>query len=422
MTNNKIDSVKIIHDELCGEEYRVLSDFLRLVGIFVCNATYQDNRLDDDKFDFVVYIKNKNSSDENLTKLSSILDKKLCVISGHNFSEEGGNPIYREDILKQIFQSIRTGDNYLMGDDIDDWNQLSDLFIKYDFVKARRFVYFRDASEYAQEAKNVFLKMVTELTDLQTAGRKSRYIDYAFLHLAYLINECCSYLKQNFTFDSKKLYELMKKSAIEYNDFENHYLLMAFLAELDPVLTLNAESCYQNAAFKLESFSYANYAYYRYGRFCEISLKDDQKAREYYYKAYRVNPKEFRAIYKLGYYALLDKQLGEAAQRFRTILKLLEKKYKANVLQEIEYEYYYKSCKILENIGRKTWNRQMVQRYSLESRKVLQKTEISNNHPNRSYSFLFGDESEERLQNTQRRLMGRNLGYSLLKVQSILDS
>lgn len=427
MTNNRIDSVKIIHDELCGEEYRVLSDFLRLVGIFVCNSTYQDNRLDDEKFDLIVYINSDKSSDENLSKIKSRLErigKKLCVVPGRSFNNTAkADDNYRNEVLDIVFQFISDNDDYLMKDDMRDWHNLAVVFLKDDFVKARRFVHFRHASNYAKDAKHIFLDMVVSMSsiyaDVQKSGRQSRYIDYAYVHLAYLINESCSYLKQNFYFDNQSLYGIMERFAIQYNDFENFYLLMAFLAELDPVLTLKAEYCYQMAATKLESFSYANYAYYRYGRYCEMALKDERKARDYYDKAFKVNPKEYRAIYKLGYYALRDKHYEDAASSFRRILWLMEGKFEANTLQENEYEYYYKSCKILENIDRITGNHQMAEEYARKANVLLNKTRAPSS--NSTYEFLFKEEAEKLLGLTRKRLEGRDIGFSLLKVRSVLN-
>ena len=421
MTINKIDSVKIIHDELCGEEYLVLSGFLRLVGIFVCNATYQDNRLDDNNFDIVVYIENEKSSEENLQKNKRILGEKLCVIKRDNYSSDNSKLDYREWVMEEVFQFIERNDYYLMKDDIGDWRELSQNYLKNDFIKAKTFVNFTDDPKYPIAAKKTFLNILSKVAEIhdkgQKSGRQSRYLNYAAFYLAYLVDESCNYLKQNFIFDSKKLYKAMNYSAIDYDEFENYYLLMAFLAELDPILNFKAEHCYQMAAFKLKNFSYAHYAYYRYGRYCEISLKDKRKARDYYLKAYEANPKEYRAIYKLGYYELMDKRYDAAANYFRMILKLMDGKHKANAFQEKEYEYYYKSCIILQSIGNAIGDQQMAKEYARKAEEVIDNiTKISNP----IYNSLFGEEARERLSETEKRLKGKGIRTSLLKVQSIL--
>ena len=227
-------------------------------------------------------------------------------------------------------------------------------------------------------------------------------------------------MRQDFYFDNRKLYDIMEMSAIKYNDFENYYLLMAFLTELDSTLSLKAERCYQMAASKLENASFANYAYYRYGRYCEIELKNEEMARDYYNRAYKVNKNEYRAIYKLGYYALKDKHHEEAPLYFRTIQRLLEGKFKANALQEKEYEYYFKSCKILERIGLILGNSAMVRENAQKAEELLEKTAGTKKNP--IYEVLFGDTWKERLVKTHERLSGKEMVKSLFKVQNVLNA
>lgn len=427
MTNNKIDSVKIIHDELCGEEYRVLSDFLRLVGVFVCNETFQDIQLDGDKFDLIIYIENEKSSVEIKTKIRDTYGTKLCEIHTNSIRKktaESDRVAYRKAVLEYVFDHIMNSSHYVMGMDIGVWKVLAASFLKHDFVKARTFVYFRNEIPYAEEAQKDFAKIIVAISEiynkLPQEFQHSRYIDYAYLQLAYLINETCCYLRQDFYFDNRKLYDIMEMSAIKYNDFENYYLLMAFLAELDSTLSLKAERCYQIAASRLKNASFANYAYYRFGRYCEIELKNEKMARDYYNRAYNVNKKEYRAIYKLGYYALKDKHYEEAAFCFRRIQRLLEGKFKANALQEKEYEYYFKSCKILERIGLILGNSAMVRENAQKAEEVLEKTAGTKKNP--IYEVLFGDTWKERLVKTHERLSGKEMVKSLFKVQNVLNA
>ena len=394
------------------------------MGIFVCNATYQDNQLEDARFDLVIYIKNDNSSEENQAKIERIFGNKLCIIKGRTSFSKLADDEYRRNVMQLFFTFIKDSEYFLMKEDIEDWNNLLDIFFEYRFIKHRRFAYFRDDKKYATDAKDSFLKMAVSISNLllnvQKSGRQSRYLDYATLYLAYLINECCSYLRQNFFFDSKKLYDLIQQSAIRYNDFENYYLLMAFLTELDSSQTLKGELCYQTATTKLNGFSYANYAYYRYGRYCEIALKDEGKARDYYVRAYNANPREYRAIYKIGYFAIKDRQYEEAKIYFRKILSLLEGKFKYNILQENEYDYYYKCCKVLENIEISTGDRQMAEYYRGKAEELLKK--IKDGSPNQNYVISFNEEAPARLEDTYNRLKGRTVENALRKVKSAINT
>ena len=56
MENSLIGAVKIVHDEMCGGEYRLLADFFRLVGSYVCNCELKPEE-GSASFDVVILIK-----------------------------------------------------------------------------------------------------------------------------------------------------------------------------------------------------------------------------------------------------------------------------------------------------------------------------------------------------------------------------
>ena len=65
--NKLIFSVKIIHHELVGFEYRLLADYFRLVGSFICDCTLKTDPKGD--FDVVVIIDGDNSLKEKIEQI-----------------------------------------------------------------------------------------------------------------------------------------------------------------------------------------------------------------------------------------------------------------------------------------------------------------------------------------------------------------
>lgn len=417
MTNNKIDSVKIIHDELNIREYKILSDFLRLVGIFVCNATIRDNKMDKG-YDLVVFIHSSHFSKEYSEKLRETYEGIIFEMKPKAENEPDDRK-YRGKVLEGVFDFIKENPRYIMNEDIQDWSEIKDVFLDLDYVKAKEFVYFRDHLDYAAKAQKVFVKIMACVGGIykkieEEGKRKSRYIDYAYLNLAFLVNETCSYLNMTFFFDNVTLSNLIEKSALAFKGFPNYYLLMAFLSELDPVLTKGAKQCYVQALSKMGNVSFANYAYYRFGKCCETVLKEHSLARSYYQKAYEANDKEYRACYKLGYYALLEKDYKGAILQYSCIADILSGKFEANTLQENEYEYLYKTFRILERIGMKRKDEGMRRLYHLKLNQLLDGTEKAQS--NSTYKVLFSEEADQRLINTRKRLLGRGIEASLDKV------
>ena len=96
--NKLIFSVKIIHHELVGFEYRLLADYFRLVGSFICDCTLKTDPKGD--FDVVVIIDGDNSLKEKIKQLKLSYPNAICLGRVEDSSEEGWKNYLTECLQK----------------------------------------------------------------------------------------------------------------------------------------------------------------------------------------------------------------------------------------------------------------------------------------------------------------------------------
>lgn len=412
MTGNKIDSIKIIHHALDARGYRTLADFFRLLGIFICNATLDENMSMND-FDLFIVIK-EHFDEDDISWLDSLYGRDLCKIeSPSSMNQDNSEYERRLCIISQCLDHISNTPKYNMKDEVGQWKEIAEIFLKYDLIKERTFVYFPGNKDYAKKAKIKFLDALKEITaykreQLNKTSERSRYLDYACLYLSYLVNLTCHTLDQSFFFDNHALYEQINKSATDFYGFANYYILMAFIAELDTSMTRSGEKCYEMAIRRLKGYPFATYPYYRYGRYCEKAMKDDRKAYVYYHHSFDATKKVYRACYKFAIAALKKNDYEEAISQFTLISNILKEKENANCLEEKEYEYLLKAYSALKYIAGMQLN---TSRYK-ENEKLIEDLCEKTKQNNAIYTMLYGEDAHELMQRqveTYKRLRGNRL-------------
>ncbi len=399
--NKLIFSVKIIHHELVGFEYRLLADYFRLVGSFICDCTLKTDPKGD--FDVVVIIDGDNSLKEKIKQLKLSYPNAICLGRVEDSSEEGW-----KNYLTECLQKIKVNSTVCSEEDFRILKEIAYVYIEYDLMRARvSFSYFVDEKkENIQKAQDKFVGAYLKLFQDRTedAISKSKYLMFTRIDLARLSNETCVFLRQELLFDTKKCMEQLDQLLKMDVTFVNAYVLKGFLAELDRHYKEEAKAYYQKAIDQIGEQPYSSYVCYRQGRFYEKVEGNWNEAEKYYRKAYTANKLEYRAIYKIMQIELQQGKWLEAIESCKNIINILNKKYQENYLQEKEYEYLFKSYHEMGIIyERHLNNREEAEKAFRKRREVCDLERMEKQ--NELYIQIFGEEeSKKYLKMTQTKL------------------
>lgn len=106
-----------------------------------------------------------------------------------------------------------------------------------------------------------------------------------------------------------------------------------------------------NPSKKEKSVPFISPIYYRIGRDYQKKENNDEKASEYYKKAYECNKHNYRALYKKAVYDNKSGKYSEAEKEYEDLRKFLENIDEESYLQSIEMEYLYKVYWCLKKLG-----------------------------------------------------------------------
>lgn len=339
-----VDSVKIIHDELRGGEYRFLADFFRLVGSHVCDCTLKREFRQTD-FDAVIVIK-EGLEETNVKRLEENYPK--AVFMGGldlNISCDENKIKYLNDCLDGIYGYYKSSNATQANVEIDTLKKIAAVFVENHLLKARNsFAYFYSKADLVQAAQDQYVEALLTLSKDEKLNKKtSKYYIYATVNIARFINETCSFLKQELLFDTQKCMDEIDGALKLDPAFANIYALKGFLAEIDPQFRKGCGSYYMKAVEELGDQPYTSYLYYRLARYYEKVESDWNTAGKYYKKSLEVNSEEYRTVYKIMLMEKKERKYIEAIESCKKICNILDTKLQHNYLQKKEYEYLMKS-------------------------------------------------------------------------------
>lgn len=337
-----IDSVKIIHDELEGGEYRFLADYFRLVGAYVSECTLKSREQRGD-FSAVIIIKTR-MSDEDIANYQDKYPNAVLLDTMNLSWKERGKKKYLLDCLNKIVSKISSSAQDTWQREIESLNVIADVYVKYKLLYYRNaFSYFYEHESIVQEAQDQFVEAYISLKKQLENRKEDVHSIYTQVNLARYINETCNILNQSFLFDTGKCLKKADQALELEPSFSNVYLLKAMLAEMDDIYQYESRAYYRIALENLDGMYYASYPYYRCGRYYEKVLKQEKEANEYYTKAVQINELEYRAIYKLILFTKKEGRYQEAIEYCKKICNILKNKKNANYMQPREYEYLFKA-------------------------------------------------------------------------------
>ena len=338
-----IDTIKIIHAELRGGEYRFLADYFRLVGSHVCDCTLKRDFTQ--AFGAVIVIKD-GLDPQDLEKLKENYPDAV-LLSGIELSTatEEQKKEYLENCLYSIERNQVSSDVSSTHKEMEALKKIASVFVQYKLSEAgNTFNYFYDNAEVVQEAQDRYVDAILDLEkDKNFEDGQSKYYIYTRVNLARTINETCSFLNQKLLFDTEKCMQALDKALTLDSTFANVYVLKGFLNEIDPRYKNNCGSYYQKAIKEIGERPYTSYLYYRLGRFYEKVKKDWNQAEIYYRKSIEMNQDTYRAIYKIMLIERKEKKYIEAIESCKRIRNILYEKSSNNYLQRKEYEYLIKA-------------------------------------------------------------------------------
>lgn len=412
-----IESVKIIHDWKYIEEYRFWTDLFRLIGAQVCDCTLRSTDFSDE-FSLVIILENgipKESLDQlndfyarALHVKSSSIDFENISISMRNDSERDFWKKYLKKNIEYIKKNklIRTMDMSTLNSEIDIMLKIGLIYVEYQISYHRnKYSYFYEDKKILQEAQNAFVNAYVEIFRLlKIFDTVSPIIWYTLADLSRYINETCKFLEQPLLQPIDKCLGFLDKALEVDSTFTNAYLLKGIITELDKEkYKKEGKSYFDMALSMMGRKKWASYPYYLQARFYEKVLGKIEEANELYNISLKINPLEYRALYKLAMESKRKEEYFEAIEFFKRICNILKEKEKENYLQPKEYEYLFKAYLELSRIyGYYDFD---LGKYKeiVEKRNLFCDSVVDIAKPNKAYEEIFGNQALELREETYRR-------------------
>lgn len=412
MSKYPVRTVRIVHDELRGDEYRLLAGYFRLIGIFVCECTADEVSEADSEYDAVLKISENADQWTSSDKDSNVFDGPWLSLRTSGDEQKK----YLSDMLETVFFQSEN----ILEMEKDSLCKIMNIYIDHSLLK---YIY---SMNYFYKVETVingsFPELAKSYNDLtiweQGQGEQSKYSLYARIDMARILNELCSMSDRERPFDTAKLVAGTQKIMEWDSEYYNVYVLNGFLCDIDIRYHADVPFYYQKALDKIAGKPYASYVYYRLGRYYEKSLQDMKKALEQYRMAYEANNRHYRSIYKIALACKEERDYEGACAWYKRIEDILYKKKEKNYLQPIEYEYLFKTFSNMGDIYKMYLS--SFYRAAECFEKGIEVVENLDNGKNDFFDSMYGEDCSEYRKNTLKRLNKKKLYRELIDVYTEL--
>jgi len=389
---NKFKSVRITHNILQRIDFSYLAEFLRFMGIWVCEeilteqldgmAEGTENRA---AYSAEVYVgsrilredeagKLKISAAEYKTMINGLPEKTVRLYESPFWSEgyrEEGNDeltavrdggVYAQerliisfekekqkailrDFLERLLETVyepQDAERFGAG-------QLDDLIAVYVeeeiWLHSLNMQYYANRpSEVIEAAEKGFLKAqeaVGKVLD-NKKGRNEQYLyEYAFLWCQVKVNSACYYNKEILYFSLEKLSERCRELGRKFPEFSNAFVLLGLCYEPSAGSANEAVAAFMQALDKIESQCFKSAVYYWIGKRYE-SFRDRRDMAEVNFRKANECRVKFRNIFKLAIAAKDKGETEKALALFEEIADKLAVKKEMKFTDPLELEYLYK--------------------------------------------------------------------------------
>ena len=346
-----LSSIKIIHEFSSLKEYRLLTDFFRLIGVSVYHCPVKKEQFSND-FDFTILV-NKNIPTEIVEKIKASYAKhapaKLIELGSLgditlNDTDDTSKEKQKEylfDCLEKLKGHSLILDANALKKEIENLKQIAVIYVKHNLCyHTNVYPYCEQDNTIIQNAQDAF---VDAYIDLVTDIPNTNWSYYASANLGRYMNHTCILLRGELLLETEKILNLLDEALKLDPVFNNAYLLKALVTEIDSGYQLESEIYYKNALEKINKKSDFNYAYYSQGRYFEKIRNDMTQAKICYSKALQKSPLNYQALYHLALIYETDKEYLKSIEALKIIANILHAKTQQKVLQIGEYQYLLKS-------------------------------------------------------------------------------
>lgn len=389
-----IDSIKIIHHELHGGEYRLLADFFRLIGSYVGECRLRDGEKKTD-FDVVIIIDN-HLPDGKLEELKNRYPNHV-ILDGLDFEASNLNAVkkqYLHSCLDKIAGQIEKPSV------VEDLKKVADVYVEKEIMQSRcSALYLNTEVDIVKKAQENFAWAYEQIFKL-AKDNDLKYLQYAKINLASMLNELSVFLNERKIFNTRKLIEAGNE-LLQTEKFSNVYILQGMIAEMDAFYSTEAGDYYEMAIDSIAGKSYANYVYYRLGRYFEKIAGDEEQALANYELSVEANRYDYRSTYKLAMWHRNKGDNTRAEKYFNKIRVILRSSATENYLQQREYEYLYKVNYNLAQI----YEEQKYYDKALEAYQDVIRIVKQISEENRLYDEIFDGEAERYKECLKKKLL-----------------
>lgn len=361
MHKDSIRCITIVHPRNEIKEYRCLSAFFRLIGIWVCENVEDEHG---DQTDYIIRIRYDD-------KFASDWQRISCGEGGElqECSPEPGVAYEEGHWLSEVLNQMQNCFNVSTFQEI---TNIAQCYLDYDLMRGSYAVgYFGDADDpgifaYMGKSKQRFFDAYQKLVE-QEEDDSSKYLLAAICNCQRRINELHTVIWKAVSTGKIKddggiFRKMLKKhpfipydeinvrlSKILEMDPKNYaaYAIRGFVKQLDDDKVLEFVYDFENAVSLCGRRSYASCLLYHIGKYFETVRVDKVFEEKYYNYAYEVNPYNYRAAYKV---AMCHRRQGEhdkALEILEQILNILSKKTVRETLQPVECAYLYKTNSVI---------------------------------------------------------------------------
>lgn len=345
----KFETIKIIHDIKSREAFTFYSEFFRIYGIYVGEyiALPEDEmdeeldvRLDDQKFDIELYLGETKENTPSSIRSADMIEDSFCDQSLQSQQDEKQKELLIE-VVKKISEAFPEWEIPL-----DEFETLAKIYVENNLMlHSANLQYFRFENEIHDDIIKSFEQAVKQLDEESKENKP--HLQYAMLYCKCKVNTACFYKNYGFRYDIVKLGEECKKTLIDrYNNFSNAYVLLGLIYKHSAEYAREAVAAFQKALEIEGDCSYMYHVYYWMAKRYEVYKINFPDAERLYQQSYQCRPR-YRNVYKL---AIMDYNKGlyiEAMNKFKIVLKYLNKKWDMKYLDPLECQYYFKINSLL---------------------------------------------------------------------------
>jgi len=180
---------------------------------------------------------------------------------------------------------------------------------------------------------------VEKLKQKYQENKENIHIKYALINTAYKINKFCRDNEMHQVYSFREIIDVaneLKGSILDK-------LAQMLIIQTEHNLSFNRGKAYYLVTDTLRNENRFNPSAHQFKGIYWASENDYERASGYFKNAIAICPENYIAWYNLGFCFLELNDSEKARSAFMATFKILEEKYKKNILSPMEIEYFYKS-------------------------------------------------------------------------------